>query len=106
MGCRIQRRAHFPDARNGRGVQEGSRCQVSSRPEAPASQGHALPSLSLRLPKGDRLEVGLAGLGSVWGAPHWRSQACQVNLGDSSSWARDESAVITATYWAADVDLS
>lgn len=40
------------------------------------------------------------------GRPPLESQACQVNLGDSSSPARDESAVITATYWAADVDLS
>lgn len=73
VGCRIQRRAHFPDARNGRGPRGiGMPGLIQTR--APVSQGHAFPSLSLRLPKGDRLKVGLAGLGSVWGAPHWRAR--------------------------------
>lgn len=63
-------------------------------------------------PYGDRLAARLPGSGwgwgGGWGAPHWRSQAREVNPGDSRSRARDASAEVTtaATSGAAGVNLS
>lgn len=65
--------------------------------EAPAPQAQAFPRLSCRLPYGHRLEAGLSGSACEWGAPHWRSRARRVNPGDSSSPARDASAVLTTS---------